>query len=71
MVQSPSFTSLACDDLNWSSAQNSGSQRSASAEFWLARWAEFTTSTAWNLKPTGRGWMLRIPASNTAVRISR
>ena len=26
-----------------------------------------TTSTAWNLKPTGRGWMLRTPASSSAA----
>ena len=33
-------------------AQNSGSQRSLSGPARLARWAELTTSTAWNLNPT-------------------
>ena len=34
----------------------------------LARCAELTTSTAWNLNPTlGRGWTLRTPASSSAA----
>ena len=31
----------------------------------LARCAELTTSTVWNLKPTGRGCTLRMPANST------
>ena len=71
IVQSPSCTLRAWELLNASMAQKMGSQRSRSDEARLARCAEFTTSTAWNLKPTGRGWMFRTPASMSAARISR
>jgi len=36
-----------------------GSQRSESGDDRLARWAELTTRTEWNLNPTGRGWIFR------------
>jgi hypothetical protein len=64
--------SRACEPLNESIAQKIGSQRCSSGELMLARWAEFTTSTAWNLNPTlGRGWTLRTPASKSAATTSR
>ena len=53
--------------LNSFMAQNSDSQRSASGAASAARWAEWTASTQWNSKPTGRGWMLRTPARKTAL----
>ena len=63
---------LACESLKKSRAQKIGNQRSLSGEEMLARWAEFTTMTAWNLKPTlGRGSTLRTPARNSAARTSR
>jgi len=48
-----------------SEARRTSSSRSGAAR--LARWAELTTRTAWNLKPTGRGLMPRTPASIRAA----
>ena len=63
-TQSPSLTSCACDDLKLSRAQSSGSSRSLTADDWPSTCAELMTITAWNLNPTGRGLMLRMPARN-------
>ena len=71
MRQPLSFAVAACEPLKWSSAQKLGSQRSASGEEMLARWAELTTRTAWNLKPTEvRGSTLRTPARSRPARSS-
>src|SRR5690606_13549056 len=72
MVQLFSWMSRACEALNSSIAQKMGSQRCSSGDEMLARCAELTTSTAWNLCPTeGRGCTLRTPASCSAAKTSR
>ena len=54
-----------------SSAQNIGSSRSFDRGGLASRCAELITSTAWNLKPTGRGFMLRMPARKRPASRSR
>jgi len=72
MRQPLSFRFAACAPLKLSSAQNSGSHRSLSGPASAAWCAEFTTSTAWNLKPTlGRGCTFRTPASRSPASTSR
>ena len=66
-----SLFAWACDPLKLFTAHRSGSQRSAGGPARLARWAEWTTSTAWNLNPTvGRGGTFRTPASSRAASTS-
>ena len=63
--------SWACDFLKLSSAQSSGRRRSGTAAVCPSRCAELMTITAWNLNPTGRGLMLRMPARNSPASRSR
>ena len=48
-----------------------GRSRSETAEVWPSRWAELITITAWNLNPTGRGLMLRMPARKSPASSER